>query len=145
MAKYDFSEAERQAVINVHGTKCYICNILLDLSTFEVDHVIPESLQEDPSMLKQVTQQLGLPSGFSLNSAENWLPACRHCNGIKSSGIWLPSLLIQLILQRTMSKAAKVRDVTSKLVSSQTLLKAVSAIKKAASIITRAVGEIASF
>src|SRR5688572_21907761 len=100
MAKHDFTPAERYAVWMVHGEKCYICTQPVDLKSMEVDHIIPESLLEDPDRLAEILTWLGRPEGFSLNSFANWMPACRPCNGKKADLIFEPTPLVQVLLQR---------------------------------------------
>ena len=106
MPKYDFKEAERQAVFTVHGPRCYICNGLVTMKTLEVDHVIPESLKNKADRLTEVLKLFACPPDFNVNSFENWLPACRPCNGKKLDMEWRPSPLIQMHLQRAAAKAA---------------------------------------
>ena len=83
MDKRRFTPFERLAVFVTHDEKCYLCNRPLDLLTMEVDHVIPESLQDNPKRLVEVVRLLGRPGDFDVNSYANWLPACRSCNGRK--------------------------------------------------------------
>lgn len=108
-----------------------MCNKPLDLKTMEVDHVIPESLQKKPDRLKDVLVELGRPSSFDLNSYENWLPACRPCNGRKRETIFDPSLLVQLHLQRAAERAEKARVLENRTVSKKELADALNRLQRA--------------
>jgi len=107
MEKYNFSPFERFAVFLCHGERCYMCSCPLDLKTMEVDHVIPESLQNDPARLADVLASFSRPTTFSLNSYENWMPSCRPCNGKKLALVFEPTPLIQAVLQKAASKAGE--------------------------------------
>lgn len=131
MAKYKFSEAERQAIFNVHGPRCYINNELLTMKTVEIDHIVPESLEDDPEEFRKVLKQLGLPDDFKVNAFENWMPACRACNGKKLAMPWQPSLLVQLVLQRAREKAESVRRNANRLVTDKQLYNALSVLTAA--------------
>src|SRR4051812_27661656 len=76
VAKHVFSAAERYAVFKTHGARCYMCREPVDMASFQVDHVIPESLLDDPERLKHALADLGRLATFEINSFENWLPAC---------------------------------------------------------------------
>lgn len=105
MNKYSFSPAQRYAVFLTHGEKCYLHHGLIDFTSMEVDHVIPESLLADPAQLAEVLKLLGRPANFSLNSYANWMPACGPCNRLKLATIFEPTPLIQLVLQKAAQKS----------------------------------------
>ena len=119
MPRYRFSDEERHAVYTVHGEKCYLCRKPIDMMTFEVDHLIPESLKDRPDDLRHALHQLGLGEDFDLNSYANWLPACRPCNEEKSDHVFELTLLVQIRLQRAAEKAGKAEEIASKVVSRQ--------------------------
>jgi len=131
LPKYNFNEAERQAVFNVHGSRCYLCNDLLTMKTVEIDHIIPESLEQQPEQLAKILKSLGCPDDFKVNSFENWMPACRPCNGKKLDLEWRPSLVVQVVLQRAATKAERAREVANTLVSTRRLYNALAVLKKA--------------
>lgn len=97
----------------------------------EVDHVIPESLLNMPKRLQQVLESLGRPTDFNINSYENWLPACRSCNGKKLATVFEPSLLIQLTLQRAADRAEKAVIVERRTVSKVAIAKALNVLERA--------------
>ena len=131
MSKHNFSQAERQAVFNVHGPRCYICDVLLSMKTVEIDHVVPESLKYDSRGFSSALEELGLPRSFDVNSYENWMPACRSCNGKKGNMVWRPSPLIQCVLQRCANKAGEVRSAATRLVTDKKLQHALATLELA--------------
>jgi 5-methylcytosine-specific restriction endonuclease McrA len=128
--KYHFSDEERYAVYTVHGEKCYLNGEPLDLLTMEVDHVIPESLSDDPPKLQEVLAGFGLPKDFDLQSYANWLPACRPCNLKKREIVFQPSPLIQLHLQKAAAKAVRAAQLAASRITNRSLAKAWSVIKR---------------
>ena len=131
MSRYRFSSAQRYAIFLVHGMKCYLCGAPLDLTSMEVDHVLPEHLLATPSLFDAAKSALGLPASFHLNSFENWMPACGSCNGKKSALQFEPSLLIQVELQHLAEKADKARRLCDDVVGTRRVSIALSALERA--------------
>lgn len=131
MSRYKFSSAQRYAIFLVHGTKCYLCRVPLDLTSMVVDHVLPEHLLESPSLFNAAKEALGLPDSFDLNSFENWMPACSSCNGKKSALQFKPSLLIQVELQNLAEKADRARRICDEVVGTRRLSNALSVLEQA--------------
>ena len=104
--KKPITPTQRYAVYTVHGEKCYLCTKPIDFASSEVDHIIPESLQQEPGRLEAIIELFGLPSSFNLHSYENWMPACRPCNNLKRNIVFHPSPLVQLQLQKAHNLAA---------------------------------------
>jgi len=132
VAKRQFSDAERYAIYTAHREKCYMCTEPVDLYSMQVDHVIPETLADNPEELAKTIQSLGLPENFDIQSFENWLPSCVRCNNRKRDRCFNPSPRIQLELQIAAEKAPHARELTEKVVSNRTLSKSWNAIKRAA-------------
>jgi hypothetical protein len=131
MSRYRFSSEQRYAIFLVHGMKCYLCGAPLDLTSMEVDHVLPEHLLATPSLFDAAKSALGLPASFDLNSFENWMPACSSCNGKKSALQFEPSLLIQVVLQHLAEKADKARRLCDEVVGTRRVSIALSALERA--------------
>lgn len=131
MSRYKFSSAERWAIFLVHGMKCYMCKVPIDLTTMVVDHVLPEYLLDSPSACSAAKSTLGLPDSFDLNSFENWLPACSVCNGTKSSIQFEPSPLIQVLLQKLAAKADEAHRVSAEVVRSRQVANALNVLVRA--------------
>lgn len=131
MSRYAFSEAERWAVYKTHGGRCYICREPVDFASFEVDHVIPESLADDTEALQRALLELGLPPSFEVNSFENWLTSCDTCNGRKRELVWQPSLLVQRVLQQAAQKASTARAAAAASVTQRAVSRALGVLRAA--------------
>ncbi|BEP15935.1 hypothetical protein acdb102_42460 [Acidothermaceae bacterium B102] len=121
VTKYRFSEVERYAVYTVHGAKCYMCTKPLDLVDCQVDHVLPESLLDDPELFSQVRADLGRGDDFEINSYANWLPACGACNRTKSAYPWPNSGWVLQMLEKATRKAPAARAEAARLVDKRQL------------------------
>lgn len=128
--KHKFTAAERFAVFNTYGDRCYLGGEKLTAVTFEVDHVIPETLLQDEAALGQVLKDFGLPDDFDLNDYGNWLPACRPCNGRKLKHVFRPTPIVQIELDRARSKAESARSRAHRAVKDAELGKAVATLAK---------------
>lgn len=124
MSSYKFSAAERYAVFTVHREKCWLCGEPVSLVGMEVDHVVPESLEGTPK-LEEVVAELGLPGGFDLNSYENWMPAHRQCNGVKTGTVFKATPLIQLHIQKAEERAGKAREIEARFASDRSIDRAI--------------------
>ena len=133
MADYSFSAHERYAVWTTHGEKCYICAKPVDLSSMQVDHIVPEHLDKAPANRAEVLASLGLPSGFDLNSFENWLPACGPCNRKKGGQPFRLTPLVQIELDKAARHAGRARKVAGESVSSRKLSRALNTLERAIS------------
>lgn len=56
----------------------------MSFAELEIDHLIPESLSNDPGVLQALLARLGLPPNFDLRSLDNLVPTHRECNRRKS-------------------------------------------------------------
>ena len=61
------------------------CGEPLRLRDLEIDHIVPQSLEDDVAAWAHVREQQGLPDDFDINSYGNLAPACSACNGKKSA------------------------------------------------------------
>ena len=63
---------ERIAVMRAYKSTCFYCKKLIEsLELLEIDHIIPEHLQQ--AKLDEVLAVLGKPD-FEVNSYFNWVP-----------------------------------------------------------------------
>jgi hypothetical protein len=129
MGKRRFTNHERYAVYTVHGEKCYMCGCPLVLKTMEVDHIIPEALEDDRAHLATVLNEFGLPADFNLQSFANLLPACGPCNNLKRQRVFAASPLIQRQLQIAAEHAPEVAEFALSTVSKQRISKALTVIQ----------------
>lgn len=109
-----------------------MCREPIDLLTMEVDHIIPETLLEDPTRLATILTDFGLAADFDPQSFANWQPACGPCNNRKRSRVFDSTPRIQLELQIALEKAPKVEALATKRVKDQTASKAWNTIKRVA-------------
>lgn len=131
MANYKFNLAERHAVYTVHKEKCYLCNGMLDMQTIEVDHILPESLLDDPPKLKSVLAEFGLNADFNLNSYANWKPACRKCNNQKRAKVFAPVPIVLIHLNEATSLAAEAAELEQEVIKQKEIQKALVTLVKA--------------
>lgn len=83
--KRRFSYAERYAIWLCNEKRCWWCKLPLRLPEVTVDHVIPDSLQDNDAERENIFVEYGLSKNFSINSYENWLPCHNGCNQSKST------------------------------------------------------------
>lgn len=82
MSTQKFSAAQREAIWIAYNKKCAYTSELLDISNFHIDHIIPESLADNPVEFDRVRTVLGLPEDFDLYGYGNLLP-CRPGANLK--------------------------------------------------------------
>jgi hypothetical protein len=131
MHKRQFTPAERYAVFTVHGEKCYLCHAPVTLRTMEIDHVIPETLRDEPARLAAVLVALGRSPDFDINSFANWLPSCGPCNNMKRDYVFEPSGQIQIILQRAEAKVKEAQRLAAQIISERRVAYAVNVLAQA--------------
>lgn len=131
MSKFKPTPEIQYAVFTAHGERCYLCWEMIDLASMQVDHLLPEHLQDDPERFAEARKQFDLPPTFELNSFENWLPACVPCNRRKHGIVPDPKPINQLSFQIAASKAALARELAAKRVSRQTITKGWNSILRA--------------
>lgn len=68
------TKAEREKIYALCDGHCAYCGTQIELKNMQVDHVIPMEFYETY-----------LAEGFDLDTADNFLPACRSCNHYKST------------------------------------------------------------
>jgi hypothetical protein len=93
---------QRVALLRAHNWVCPYCQKTIDsLSNSEIDHIIPKSYGNNPSMLRELLNRIGMPD-LVLDSYRNWFPIHGEpCNRIKGK-VLLPdhSLVMQLEIAR---------------------------------------------
>ncbi|MFM0011660.1 hypothetical protein [Paraburkholderia sediminicola] len=91
MSNQKFSAAEREAFYQAHAGKCAYTRQLLDISSFHIDHVLPESLADDQAAFASAKSDLGLDAAFDLFGYENLLPVSPGANLQKGKVIFDPN------------------------------------------------------
>ena len=74
MAGQKFSAAEREVIWLAHVKKCAYTRELIDVSSFHIDHVVPENLADDPQKFQETKAKLNLGKDFDLTGFGNLLP-----------------------------------------------------------------------
>jgi hypothetical protein len=130
MAKHAFTSHQRYAVFTAHGEVCYLCRKPIDLSSMEVDHIVPESISADPDRLRAVLVALGRRNDFDINSYENWMPSCRSCNRRKSDVEFEPSPIVQVLLQQAADAAPRAREAETEGLNKASLARAINVVQR---------------
>ena len=120
-------------MLDTHGARCYLCTKPIDLQSFQVDHIIPESLIDTPAKLAKILEEFGLAPTFNLNSYENWMPACPPCNNTKRDTVFSPAPIIKVLLQKAEKKASVARRAEGKVITNAQLTKALNVVERATS------------
>lgn len=131
MANYKFKPSERFAVYTVHGETCYLCRQPIDMSTFQVDHIIPETLAYNSEAFDKTCNSYGLPSDFDVNSFENWMPACAACNNRKRDAVFEALPILAVELQKAQDKADRAREIESDIRTNRQVSRAITTIERA--------------
>jgi hypothetical protein len=131
LSKYRFKPSERYAVFTVHGEICYLCRKPVDMATFQVDHIIPESLESKKETLEKALDSYGLDGSFNLNSFENWMPACAPCNNEKRETVFKALPIFAVQLDKAARKAEQARQLEKDVGTSRQIAKAVGTLEAA--------------
>lgn len=97
--------------------------------TFQVDHVIPEHLADQPEELQSVMTSYALPDNFDLNGFENWLPSCASCNNQKRGAVFKALPICAVQLQKASDKAVKARELATETRSKQQVSRAITILE----------------
>lgn len=74
MSNQKFTASQREAIWLAHEKKCAYTRENLDVSSFHIDHILPEFLAKEPARLAGILSELGLGKEFDLFGFENLLP-----------------------------------------------------------------------
>lgn len=91
MSFQKFIATQREAIWRAYGEKCVYSRHLLDVSNFHIDHIVPETLANNPVELAKALDALGLASTFDLFGWENLVPCMPGMNLQKSSLVFEPN------------------------------------------------------
>lgn len=105
MVKYDFSSAESFGVWHAFEGLCFWCGVPVSFQEVTVDHVVPESIEDDEGKLIAIKLLYGLPEEFGINTFLNWVPAHAKCNQRKGQDLFSPSPAMLAILERVAKRA----------------------------------------
>lgn len=131
MSKYKFNNDERYSVWKILGPNCQWCKEPVMYKDCHIDHIVPESLLEDPSGLKAVLEKYGLNKDFNINGFENWIPSHPSCNQSKSDSVISGTPVIQQLLENVNLKVEATEKLYKKWKNQDKTAKLESLITKA--------------
>jgi hypothetical protein len=105
MDKYRFSIYQRYAVFKSFKGICHWCGELVDFLSFEVDHVLPESLENKQAKLNELRDYYDLIPEFNINNYENWAPIHSSCNKLKGYKIYKAGFIRDILEKCAKNKA----------------------------------------
>jgi hypothetical protein len=83
-----------------------------------IDHVIPESLRDEPEKLKRIRADYSLGTDFEINDYVNWVPSHGSCNSRKKVELFAPSPALIAILGGIRKKADEARRIELRVLKS---------------------------
>jgi len=107
MAEQRFKDLDRMAFWHAYDKKCVYCREPVPYGQCHIDHVIPESLQNDAAAFAKVRSEYGLDGSYDLLADTNLVLACWPCNMRKSARMFPPGQ-IMLVLKEAVKKAERV-------------------------------------
>jgi len=119
MSKYKFETAERFAIWNSHKNTCFWCGEPIKYSDTTIDHVLPETLLDNPDEFNRVKINYDLPDDFQINDFCNWVPSHSNCNARKSKKVFRNSPAFIFVLERLYSKSENTKKYYEKLKKQQ--------------------------
>jgi hypothetical protein len=108
MSSQKFNAAQREAIWLAHNKKCAYTSELIDVSSFHIDHIIPEHLEDNPVEFSRVKSELELPEDFDIRRYGNLLPCRPGANSQKNSLI-LDSQHTRFFLSIASSKITEIK------------------------------------
>jgi hypothetical protein len=108
MSKYKFNSAQKWAIWKTLGPNCRWCNEPVKYHHAQIDHILPESLEDDKKKLDRLIKIYSLKTDFDLNSFFNWIPIHSGCNQSKGADIFDAAPFIGQLLQRVAAKVPEI-------------------------------------
>lgn len=114
MAAQVFSAAQREAIWVAYDRKCAYTRQLIDVSSFHIDHILPESLADEPAKLAETLSKLGLPSTFDLCGYPNLVP-CQPGANLQKGAIVFDPAHIHFFLGMASAKSEAIQENLSRI------------------------------
>lgn len=92
MSNQTFTAAQREAFHRAYAGKCAYTRQPVDMSSFHIDHIVPETLSADQQRLAAVKAELGLAAEFDLFGYENLVPVAPGVNLQKGKIVFDPHI-----------------------------------------------------
>lgn len=115
MSRQRFPDSHRTALWRAHNRRCLYCEEPIPWRHLEIDHVVPERLEDDPTAREAALRECGLPMDWEIRGERNLAPACERCN-LTKHGSLLPAGQTILLLNKVAAKLALVVDHQARLV-----------------------------
>jgi hypothetical protein len=96
MARTDNDYADRYAIYLAYDQACAYCLRPLQFADFEIEHIVPQHLADDPVDWQKATAEYGLPTDFDVEGDENRMASCGQDNRRKSGDLLPPNYAIVL-------------------------------------------------
>lgn len=110
MSKTRIEDSLRLAIYEAYKGKCFYTEEPVSYIDFEVDHIIPESMESDIEIIKE---RLGLGDDFYINSEENLVPSRPGINLRKNGQMFSDNTLL-LYFEQTKAKKPLVVELHEK-------------------------------
>jgi 5-methylcytosine-specific restriction endonuclease McrA len=104
----------RRAIFKVYGGKCFYTGNPIEYIDMQLDHIIPESMEDDREQLDVLIKLCGLGEGFELNSLINLVPTNRLENRRKSDILYKDSSIMHYF-EQTSKNVHKIEKEITKL------------------------------
>lgn len=114
MSSQKFNAFQREALWLAHEKKCAYTREPLDISSFHIDHIVPQSLANDPIELERVKKMLEVDKDFDLYGYENLLP-CRAGANLQKGSLVLDQAHMRFFLSIAANKKAKIQESLAKI------------------------------
>lgn len=101
MSKTRIEDSLRLAIYEAYKGKCFYTGEPVSYIDFEVDHIIPESMESDIEIIKE---RLGLEDDFHINSEENLVPSRPGINLRKNGQMFSDNTLLLYFEQTKVRK-----------------------------------------
>jgi 5-methylcytosine-specific restriction endonuclease McrA len=88
--------AVRHSIWKCYRHKCYYCKEFIEFKDMQIDHIIPSIYRREPERFTLALRSIGKEEGFEIDSLQNFIPACRTCNGEKGDSFNRQQILLAL-------------------------------------------------
>jgi hypothetical protein len=109
MSSQPFTATQREAIWLAYDRKCAYTKQLLDVSNFHIDHILPESLADDPQELSKTLLKLGLPADFDLYDYANLAP-CQPSANLQKAALVLDPAHVHFFLGIAAAKKPAIEE-----------------------------------
>lgn len=102
---------KRYALWKAHAGRCGYCREPLRYADVWVDHILPESLLNEPQQLRSLLDDYGIEEHFDINDYGNWLPSHSRCNSRKGNLIFERSIaLFYISIAKSKAETARLEE-----------------------------------